>query len=282
MLRRIMNSGIRDILLWQNSFAIREKVNGLEGLKSYINKYNDILNIGISISFEKNGKKYCDIIPFDFDASNIEYALLDALKLFNILKMRNIMSYIAFSGGKGFHVCIISKPFKNSNVLNLVQMMFIKMLKLNTADKHIVGDFNRIVRVPGTGNIKANTYSFIIDEVYGLPLEPKDIEVNHKINIENGNRCKINKLRPCIEKEIKSENPSHIIRFAYVCDMISIGVSNTEILNNIKSFNWRDFDEEYTLYQINHIRNKKYLSISCKTLESMGYCINDCPLRILL
>ena len=86
-------------------------------------------------------------------------------------------------------------------------------------------------------------------------------------------------LRPCIFKHIQDENPEHYIRFAFVAELLYAGFTVKEIEAIIRSFRWRDYDEEITKYQVEHIARGKYKPPSCAKLSEYVCCKEVCGKR---
>ena len=86
-------------------------------------------------------------------------------------------------------------------------------------------------------------------------------------------------LRPCIFKHIQDENPEHYIRFAFVAELLYAGFTIKEIEAIIRSFGWRDYDEEITRYQVEHIARGKYKPPSCAKLSKIVNCKEVCGKR---
>jgi DNA primase large subunit len=49
----------------------------------------------------------------------------------------------------------------------------------------------------------------------------------------------------------------------------------------MESFNWVDFNPDYSLKQIEHIDGRGYVPPSCNTLKELGYCdtIENCEMK---
>jgi len=86
-------------------------------------------------------------------------------------------------------------------------------------------------------------------------------------------------LRPCIFKHIQDENPEHYIRFAFVAELLYAGFTAKEIETIIRGFGWRDYDEEITRYQVEHIARGKYKPPSCAKLSKIVNCKEVCGKR---
>jgi len=90
----------------------------------------------------------------------------------------------------------------------------------------------------------------------------------------------IENIPPCMRSILgliqSGENVAHAGRFALTAFLHMIGLSNEEILQFNK--NSPDFDEKIARYQVDHITGTisatEYSPQSCKTMESLGLCVN--------
>lgn len=82
-------------------------------------------------------------------------------------------------------------------------------------------------------------------------------------------------VRPCIARSVLTSDPSHIVRTSFVSELMWSGFSEEEVLELIRSFSWRDFDEKITRYHIKMIYSKGLLPPSKTTLRLNGVCY-DC------
>jgi len=76
-------------------------------------------------------------------------------------------------------------------------------------------------------------------------------------------------LRPCLYRLMTVEEPRHKIRVAATADLLRSDVSPNMILEMYRSLNWRDFDELWTRYQIQHIKKIRF---SKRKLKEIGAC----------
>lgn len=95
-------------------------------------------------------------VPFDFDGKDkIENTLADALALRDWAKGAGIQTLHVWTGGKGFHSYLVFAPREIVNdqglkgVYKVLQRKAIDEAKLRTADRSIVGDVRRILRIVG-------------------------------------------------------------------------------------------------------------------------------------
>lgn len=279
-----------------NQVRIYNKDEAIE----YIEKFNGAENCGISVSTIVDNVPKLLFLPFDFDSSNLKKAFHEASELYNKLVDWDYRASFHFSGGKGFHVIVpvVPKTYTKSQLANC-QKFFSSLFNLRTLDKKVTQDRRRIIRIPGTYHIKSGNLCDIYEE--NEDGELLDIDDIAPPNIRNLNPSKhkiknksmrIDHPYPCIEKMISNEvycrgmhpenlfEPPQIIRYAWVILRIAQGKSEKEMLREAEE--WDDFDYDHTLYQIRHIaRNGKYeRPPSCKTLQSLGFCLDNCPYKM--
>ena len=79
-------------------------------------------------------------------------------------------------------------------------------------------------------------------------------------------------LRPCLYRLMTVEEPRHKVRVAATADLLRADLSRNEIVELYRTLNWRDWDENWTRYQIEH--TKKFC-FSKRKLKELGICF-DC------
>ena len=120
--------GKRDFGYWDKKIGGRIPFTTNDELLELIRKYDSLMNCGVSISVY-NGRAYLYLIPFDFDASDIRYALKDAVKTFNFFSRGNYLTYLIYSAYKGYHVHVFTKiKSYTKNQLRTVQNHIRKIL----------------------------------------------------------------------------------------------------------------------------------------------------------
>ncbi len=105
-------------------------------------------------------------IPFDFDCEdgNLEPARLDVLRLREWARKKGLDPIPVFSAGKGFHGYLEFKPIlvKADHDLQAVykgiQLTAVEEAGLETADIHLHGDHQRILRIPGTRHMTTGLF----------------------------------------------------------------------------------------------------------------------------
>jgi len=294
--------GVRYVGYWGEGIGNQIPVRTFEEVKLIIKEHLAQDNIGISMCTYKDGIPYLLFLPFDFDSEgNIKDAWKDAKKLYNILVDKGYAICLTYSGRKGFHIFIKTKPqLYPKKLIKAVQIYFKEMYNLNTLDEQIFGDIRRLMRIPHTYNMKGDLCR-VLTEDKGKELDLNDlIDVNNLYkngNIEYDTYNEDYELRdyPCIERLIKDKKywakhhprggfePAQVIRYNWAIIRLLQGKNIDEILEEAEELGWDDYDEEKTRYQIEHIAgNYGYIPHSCKTLKDLGYCIvNSCKYRKL-
>jgi len=275
------------------------KVHNKKEVISLIEKYNGMENCGISISTFVNGMPKLLYLPFDFDSPNLEDSFEDAKRLYNTIIGFGYKASFHFSGGKGFHVLIPIVPKHYSKIQLLkAQQFFKRTLNLETADEQIFRDVRRIIRIPGTYHMNGNLCDVYAYNDEGKTLDLEELsppEFNKFVDIGKSTKPIpkniIHHDYPCIERLIndreyweqnhpRGENEPHwLIRFAWVIEQAYKGKTPEEMLEEIREFDWDDFDEEKTLYNINYILERDYTHPTCDTLQELGLCLDGCPYK---
>lgn len=107
-------------------------------------------------------------IPFDFDVENfgddLEPCRRDVLRLREWANKKNLDPLPVFSAGKGYHGYLEFKPIlvKADHDLQAVykgiQLTAVEEAGLETADVHLHGDHQRILRIPGTQHMTTGLF----------------------------------------------------------------------------------------------------------------------------
>lgn len=170
--------------------------------------------------------------------------------------------------GKGYHLyfktpmCFTNDTFKNN------------------LHVEFRGDGRYIVAPPSL-HTTGSKYEFLeIREPMKVANPIKDIinaikkyapDVQHLVS----NGSKIVPMRcPGVEQELTKANPNHDARFVIVAQMTKLGHTEEDIINFFRKMNYYDWDEDYTRYQIQHIRGVGYKAPSCDNLRIHGLCVN--------
>lgn len=228
------------------------------------------------------------IIPFDFDGSS---SFNDVIKIMDVCEKFNLGSFIVVYSGGGYHFYLkVVEHHYEKDILRKFQSNIIHTLNLSSADYQIVGDIKRLMRIPNTINEKYGVrsrimYSYNTSNIIDLYLWENDSQDSYSIHkyIENNDYSNltyndddnlVSELHyyPCLSYWTKSIEPPHLIRAWYVIMKIIQGLTDDEIVEDLKSKNWKDWNENYTRYQINFIRKGKYRMPKCSTIKKYGYC----------
>ena len=270
--------GYRKLCHWTNGFGKQEPVHTKEQIYDFVDKYLGIENLGLSICSYIGEVPYLLFIPFDFDSeSNRRLAWVDAVKLYNHLVDLNYDVRLTDSGRKGFHVYIatVPKPY-GKECLRAFQKWFIKKLDLKTADIQILGDEKRIMRLPYTYNIRGHLCKEIAYNP-GVPIEIDDLLLAvYNSKPTTYSRKDLHDM-PCIEDLVRTDpEPRELIRLSYVALRLSKGWSEDEIIDEMKRFDWIDFDEELCRRKVQYINDGEYVPLGCNKIKEMGHCKEDC------
>jgi len=273
--------GHRKIGYWNGGFGGQSKVYTKKDIIDFVDEHLGIDNIGLSVCTYKEDIPYLLFLPFDFDSKDLKKSWKDAIKLFNHFTIIGLDCHLTFSGRKGFHVFLSVVP-KNYNkyLIKKIQVFFKKELGLKTMDPAIFGQDNRLMRIPYTFNIGGDMCKEIrwnkgnlldLDMILAGPTYKSS-----SLDYDKGGYHKY----PCIEKLIREDpEPRELIRLSYVALRLDKGWTEEEILEEIKSFDWIDFDEEKTRNKIRYISDGNYRPLSCKSMEERGYCKEPCKYR---
>jgi hypothetical protein len=145
------------------------------GFTEYINPKVDKINAVI------------DRIPFDFDDVNdISNAHRDMKKWYRWCARHNIIPTITFSGKKGFHGFIFIDPIELRYPDKVIRRFVDEMnseAKFTTLDSSVVGDLNRIIRIPGSKHKSTGRYCTFINPNEFLSYTIQDI-INLSENVQ--------------------------------------------------------------------------------------------------
>jgi hypothetical protein len=283
--------GTRYVGCWE-----QQAVTSKKEIVDFIKEHLSIDNIGVSCCVYEDGFPFLLVLPFDFDSPNLEDAWKDAIKLYNIFIDKGYCSSLTFSGRKGFHVYLKTVPkYYTHFQIASTQASFKEIYDLKTMDPNIFGDIRRLMRIPGTYNMKGGLCR-VLDEVNGKAYDiDKFIERKHNgFSIKDARVDYVPRKYPCVDKLIKDRaywlknhprktfQPSQKIRFSWVANKLLHGVDPEDIVKEAESFNWDDWNEDRVRYQIEHIASGDYLPLGCNSLEVEGYCvIKYCPYKKL-
>lgn len=263
---------------------------------------NDGLNPCFVSVCQYDPEPFLNAVPFDFDGSS---SIEDIVKIIDVSEKLKLGSFIAVCSGGGYHFYLkVAKHHYDKDILRNFQFDIIQMLDLTSADYQIVGDIKRLMRIPNTINEKYGVrssiiYSFNTSNILDLYLWEHDSSNNHcscRYVEENFNdeyddddddddENLVSELHsyPCLSYWTRSIEPPHLIRAWYVIMKIIQGLTDDEIVEDLKSKNWKDWNENYTRYQISFTRKGKYKMPKCSTIKKYGYCsegIHKCRLRV--
>lgn len=239
----------------------------------------------ISVGTEKEDIAYLLDLFFDFDSGeNNGLALIDAINVFSFFGLLNYKTLLVFSGLKGFHVHVLTEPFPYSqSYLRGFQEHIVRMFDCRTHDSKVFGQPMRLSRIPETVHEKSGYLSKILAYVDGRYLKLEDV-FSHaepfsldELEISDTEFAETLPYHdyPCLEHKIRSPNPPHVVRFAWVVYRKLLGFSFNETLAELLKIgkkHWIDINEYKTEYQVRNIWGKCYMMPSCKLLQSYNVC----------
>ena len=77
---------------------------------------------------------------------------------------------------------------------------------------------------------------------------------------------------PCMYERVIQPNPRHDIRRNLAVLLFNMGYSVDRATSLIARLNWRDFNRKTTRAHLQHIRDKGYADMSCRTMIARGLC----------
>ena len=217
---------------------------------------------------------------------------------------------------KGYHVYVFldyvySLDAENKllkEVYKELQLALLQGYEYKYIDWHVVGDINRLSRIPLSIHQKTGQECKIVDNqlrpdkirslgffrLYGL--KKADIEaivrkiVRNKKSIDStpkeysvNTNSSFNDIRPCFRKAMDAGEMCHEQRLALLPEIYSLGSQDLEcMVEYFKCFN--DFNEEETGKQVqwfldNEVQRGFTRPYKCTTIQSKGWCIGEqCPL----
>jgi len=306
---------IRLFPTFPRDFALpkRKTCYSSQDLEKLITINNGIFDIYAMVYDHKHtiDKLYYDIDGKIKDVTKIAYKFLKFL-----LTEKDYSIITDVTGKKGFHFYIEIEPFFPTNLEKTKRELRLKSLTLihecfgkipTEFDLKVIGDINRITRVPNTSrpplNINNCTYishddilkndplivvknikriNHIIFPVGKLPkfdnlpiieeimsLVPQQTELIEGCLIETNNSTTIlkNVLRPAVFRHITVSNPTENARIAATVDLLQY-FSIDEIVGFYRNLGWIDWNEQKTREKIEYI--KHYKPYSNSTLRMYG------------
>jgi len=216
---------------------------------------------------------------------------------------------------KGYHVYVfldyIYSLDKQNKLLKEVykqlQSVLLEGLEYKYVDWHVVGDLNRLSRIPLSIHQKTGQECIIVDnqlkpdkirsidffKLYGL----KEVDVraiikkivrnkkpigNTAIDYSVNSNSSFKEIRPCFKKAMDAGEMCHAQRLALLLEAYCAGHEDEDSLTDIfRCFN--DFNEQITIYQVNYfldntVSEGEVRPYKCKTIQAKGWCIGEhCP-----
>ncbi|MCK4259652.1 MAG: hypothetical protein KAX49_11780 [Halanaerobiales bacterium] len=229
-----------------------------------------------SVCLFKGEKTFPTHFFLDFDCEK-DLAKQETDKLKEYCK-RNLLSYSIAEPRRGYHFYIHITPLEMSgNVFSFLSDYIISNAGIEHYDDQVDGVITGIARLPGSYYPKLKRRVRLMEQEM-FPLKNPFLLLDDNVRIpdfkldNNGNNNNGGSYRPCIDYFIQDSHPSQFIRFAWCVLRIAQKKSDNEIMKEAKSYNWNDWNPDYTSYQIRQIRNKNYVVPTCGSVRKVGYC----------
>jgi len=281
-----------------------------------INTWNGITPIYLSVnpyevvSIDEFGneirKAFIKRAFFDFDGD------LDSVHSFVKYLLEEDIKFELYHSGNGHHVYVYVEGEGDGRNLRIMQLLLLNECK-SKCDLHVVGDTQRVSRIPNSWNFKSKSYCIPIRPeelgredgskqrferfIYGtkvLDLSTYTEEKFEIIKTEVIANMHINtdiKLIPCIRNAVQKINPTQIERYCIVVYLSNAirngkdlrGFDRYTIAEEIFKFfeencqHWMDWSPRITMYQIENIVPKSNFIVGCRFLRSKGICIECIP-----
>ena len=172
-------------------------INDENELYDFINKYNQKTTLYYSLYDveQKTNGCNCSAALYNYHSCNTKNLSkicfdIDNLNALPIIKnmhlhllKQNLKHLILFSGEKGFHLYIFTQDYSNLKnpkiTLQNAHAYLIKQFNIKNGidvDNHIIGDINRLMRIPNTQHINS--------KLYCIPITTEDLILgkNHIMN----------------------------------------------------------------------------------------------------
>lgn len=248
-------------------------------------------------------KAYITRAFFDFDNDS------ESVRKFVDYLIDKDYKFELYHSGGGHHVYVHVGGEGNGQNLRILQLSLLNDAK-SKCDMHVIGDTQRVSRIPNTWNFKSNNYCISIrPEELGREDGSKQrferfINGTRLLDLSSFTEDKFEYLKPeivpnlhisgdillipCMKNIISTINPRHDQRFllaVYLSFAIRNGkdlyyFDSKDIIRKIIEFmnmncvHWIDFDKRKTLYYLNNIIPKFNPIVDCKFIKSRGCCIN--------
>jgi hypothetical protein len=267
----------RDCNLWRRRFLDREQyltaceLARRNCLELYTSVYSDY----------EIENRLASTLFYDIDAEG------DPLEVIVKLEPVILVSRAIFSGRRGVHLYIDIPPVRVQDLRGASQLVAEVLGITDYVDKHTLGDWRRVARVPGTYHAKTGNECVVLNfstnpelsrEVAGLVssrfalrsrhyVAPMPREVREVVSVAGD-------PPPCIEylaSQLSSgANLSHMARLHLGAYLMSLGLTPEEA--SVLFSTSPDYNPHVTLYQLSYIQRKGYKMLSCRKAIEYGIC----------
>ena len=305
----------------------RKLIVDMDGMEKYLLEKEGSEDCYVSVY---NKDLVIDKILFDFDHIDGKPALEDGKKVYSWLVANGFTAVAIASGKKGVHIyCLLSPTISLKDtskqdiktILKQTQNGILKAVfgegKKTTADPHIIGDVERIIRIPNTRrpitklwcvplpsdfvNWRWGDVVWWTKQPHEFPVVSAPTKTINDLPKTEGDRSEIIEdavaekrqpqsesdtqiilkatLRPCLYNACQASHPEHTPRLAIVAELHSWGYSAQDICEMLETLNWTEWEHNVAFLQIvSCIHLNPY---KCDTLRGEGLClyknIRECP-----
>jgi hypothetical protein len=205
-----------------------------------------------------------------------------------ISKYESILNKVRayYSGRRGVHIYVDLEPIRIGDLRRASEHMAELLGIIDYVDKHVLGDWRRMSRVPysyhtKSGNmcdvINPSTDSSLSRELTQLLEKFKLKSQRYVVNIPQETREVVSQLGeppPCISfllsQLISGVDLSHAARIHIGAYLMNLGLKPEEA--GILFANVSDYNEQITLYQLRWLREHSYKMFRCEKAKQYGLC----------
>jgi DNA primase large subunit len=191
-----------------------------------------------------------------------------------------------YSGRRGLHLYIDLEPIRIGDLRKASEYVAELLGIIDYVDKHVLGDWRRMSRVPYSYHNKSGNMCDVINPTTNLSLSRELVELLEKfklksqryvVNLPQETREVVNQLGEpplCISfllnQLISGADLSHAARIHIGAYLMSLGLKPEEA--SILFANVPDYNEQITLYQLRWLREHNYKMFSCQKAKQYGLC----------
>ncbi len=232
-----------------------------------------------------------------------------------LVRFYHVKPLLVFSGRKGYHLYTFLRrtvqfPLHRTEfvkaILEELQKRLLKGLEFETLDPAVIGDLKRLARIPYSIHEKSGLLCQPVG-LDGQPLTPEELDLEEyrrsgldteilehviKAVVErqrlkethtkklqvNAKKYAARGIRPCIQHVLTvplEHGEGHQMRLAIAAEYLNHGYTVDQIVPLFSS--QADFNEARTRYFVEYMAKRGYKPFKCRTIQELGFCLEDCP-----